>query len=162
MIRELDLPDEELGHIRDTITNLAEKARKRRMRRTPSASSVTFSQSNFVPVCVIIVNSYLCAVTTCSQQVQSHRLLIAVFQSHAKRQKYRGHFLCYHSYEFLIVCSVFHSNVATGGPGDMLFSRTKPRLFPTYPGVAEVTKTLVPTHNEGARYQELDDTLPML
>lgn len=41
MIRELGLSDEELGQISLTITNLAEKARKRRIRRTSSAGSAT-------------------------------------------------------------------------------------------------------------------------
>lgn len=39
MIKELGLSDEELGQISLTITNLAEKARRRRVRRTSSNSS---------------------------------------------------------------------------------------------------------------------------
>lgn len=44
MIKELGLSDEELGKISLTITNLAEKARRRRVRRISSNSSVSVGQ----------------------------------------------------------------------------------------------------------------------
>lgn len=44
MIKELGLSDEELGLISLTITNLAEKARRRRARRTSSNSSGLITQ----------------------------------------------------------------------------------------------------------------------
>lgn len=40
MIKELDLPDHELGQIGDTITSLAERSRKRRLKRTPSNTTL--------------------------------------------------------------------------------------------------------------------------
>lgn len=55
MIRELGLSDEELGPISLTITNLAEKARKRRVRRASSNSSVTVSQVGTYS-CVLLVH----------------------------------------------------------------------------------------------------------
>lgn len=44
MIRELGLPTEELGHISLAITNLAEKARRRRRRHPFSNGSGTGGQ----------------------------------------------------------------------------------------------------------------------
>lgn len=48
MIRELDLSFEELGQISLTITNLAERARKRRIRRASSNPNVTSMAAGLV------------------------------------------------------------------------------------------------------------------
>ncbi len=83
MIRELGLSDEELGDISLTITNLAEKARRRRVRRTSSNSSGLVGQVSerlllracvesfsFAPPCAInlYVHGYFRSITI-EQQV---------------------------------------------------------------------------------------------
>lgn len=64
MIKELSLSDEELGQISLTITNLAEKARRRRNPRTSSSSGVLIGQVTELGVrlCNLILHVLNCCV----------------------------------------------------------------------------------------------------